>query len=295
MFHVGRVHRSASQPQEIAPGVYCLEVGTGITRSNVYFVRSGSSWALIDTALAKCDRVIQEAAESLFGANTPPAAILLTHDHPDHAGSTLPLARRWGCVAYVHPDELPLVTMDFSTYLSTVKEYANPLDTWVVLPLLRVLPKRARASMLSESSFKDVARAFDPGAGVPGLPDWECIPTPGHTPGHVSFFRPADRVLITGDAVLTVHLNSWWGFLLWGVGRNKQKLSGPPWYTTWSWRAARESVAMLARLEPRVLASGHGTPMTGSRTTQQLRAFAQALCGPPSGGVAKASEGRRGV
>jgi len=271
------VKPEASQPQEIASGVYYLEVGKGITRSNVYFVRSCSSWALIDTGSAKCDRVIQEAAESLFGANTPPAAILLTHDHPDHAGSTLPLARRWGCLAYVHPDELPLVTMDFSTYLSTVKQFANPLDTWVILPLLRLMPKRARASMFWASSFKEVARAFEPATSVPGLPDWECIPTPGHTPGHVSFFRPGDRVLITGDAVLTVHLNSLWGVLLWGTGRNKQRLSGPPWYTTWRWRAAKESVAPLARLEPRVLACGHGLPMSGAATARVLRAFADHL------------------
>jgi glyoxylase-like metal-dependent hydrolase (beta-lactamase superfamily II) len=267
-------HRRASQPQEIAPGVYCLEVGKGIMRSNVYFVRTGSSWVLIDTASAKCDLPIQEAAEALFGANSHPVAILLTHDHPDHAGSTLPLARRWGCLAYVHPDELELTTMDIATYLSTVKKYANPLDRWIILPLLHLMPERARASTLAESSFKDVARAFDPGSGVPDLPDWECIHTPGHAPGHVSFFRPADRVLIAGDAVLTVSLNSLWSFLLWGVGRSKQKLSGPPWYTTWSWPAAKESVARLAQLEPRVLACGHGLSMSGSGTASELRAFA---------------------
>ncbi len=268
---------TASQPQEIAPGVYCLEVGKGIMRSNVYFVRSGSSWVLIDTGSAKCDQEIQEAGESLFGANTPPAAILLTHNHPDHAGSTPELARRWGCLVYMHPEELPLVTMDSSTYLSTVKKYANPLDTWVMLPLLRVMPKSARESMLPEASFKEVVRTFDPDTGVPGLPGWECIHTPGHTPGHVSFFRPSDRFLITGDAVLTVHLNSLWSFLRWGFGRNKQRLAGPLWYTTWSWRAAKESVASLVRLEPRVLACGHGIPMSGSGTAQELRAFADHL------------------
>ena len=264
----------ASQPKQIASGVYCIEVGKGIMRSNVYFVRSGSSWVLIDTGSAKCDREIQKAAESLFGANTRPAAILLTHNHPDHAGSTPELARRWDCFVYMHPDELPLVTMDSSTYLSTVKKYANPLDTWVILPLLRVLPKRTRESMLPEPSFKEVVHAFDPGAGVPNLPDWEGIHTPGHTPGHVSFFRPSDRVLITGDAVLTVHLNSLWSFLMWGFGRNKQRLAGPPWFTTWSWRAAKESVASLARLEPCVLACGHGLLLSGSGTAPALRAFA---------------------
>src|SRR5512142_227280 len=92
VFHRGPPPRRAPQPKEIAAGVYCLEVGTGIVRSNVYFVRSGPSWVLIDTGSAKCEREILEAAESLFGANTRPAAIVLTHDHPDHAGSTPALA-----------------------------------------------------------------------------------------------------------------------------------------------------------------------------------------------------------
>lgn len=283
LFHAGRVRKRTARPEEIASDVYSMEVGAGIMRSNVYFVRSGSSWVLIDAASAKCDREIQEAAESLFGANTPPAAILLTHDHPDHAGSTPELARRWGCLVYTHPRELPLITMNASTYLSTVRKYANPLDTWVILPLLRLLSKRVRDSMLPESSFKGVVRTFEPGEGVPGLPDWECIPTPGHTPGHVSFFRPGDRVLIAGDAVLPVRLNSPWSFLLWRLGRNRQHLSGPPWYTTWRWQAAKESVATLARLEPRVLACGHGRPMSGPETACDLRAFARSFCGQVAG------------
>lgn len=123
--------------------------------------------------------------------------------------------------------------------------------------------------MSSKPGLEDVARAFDPEADLPGLPDWKCIPTPGHTPGHVSFFRESDRVLISGDAISTVNLNSLRDFVL-----QKQKLSGPPYVTTWNWRAAKDSVATLAKLEPRVVAGGHGVPMTSPETTGELRAFA---------------------
>ena len=263
--------------REVAPGVYCMEAGKGISRSNVYFVQSGSSWVLIDAALANCGRLIRKTAESLFGANTHPASILLTHDHPDHAGSAVELARMWDCPVYVHPDELPLVAIED---LSTIEKYANPLDRWIVLPLLRAMPRRRVEAMLSSASIKDVVRAFDPSAAVPSLPDWECIPTPGHTPGHVAFFRTSDRVLITGDAIVTVNLNSFWGFLLWSLRLNKQRVSGPPWYSTWNWRTAKVSVTAIAGLEPRVLASGHGVPMSGDEIARDLHTFADHFSEP---------------
>jgi glyoxylase-like metal-dependent hydrolase (beta-lactamase superfamily II) len=267
-------------PPEIAPGVHYREIGKGISRSNVYLVRSGSSWVLIDAASRNCAQLIRKNAESLFGANTRPSAILLTHDHPDHAGSALELARMWDCPVYLHRDELPLAVI---RDLSTVERYANPLDRWVILPLLRLVPRRKVESMLSRDSLKGVAQAFAPGSAIPGLPDWECIQTPGHTPGHIAIFRTTDRVLITGDAVVTADLNSLPGAVLWGLRVNKQKVSGPPWYSTWNRQAAKESVAVLAGLEPRVLASGHGVPMTGEEIARELRALADSFSPPAAG------------
>lgn len=275
----------ASRPQEIAPGVHWLGTGNGITEANVYFVRSGSSWVVIDTAWPNRARLIEETAASLFGANTRPAALLLTHIHPDHAGAARELARLWDVPVYVHSEELPMAAGDLSTF----EQYGGPLDLWVILPLLRAIPRRRRESMLAASSLKEVARAFDPRAGIPGLPDWECVHTPGHTPGHVSFFRTSDRVLITGDAVVHVQLNSIWGLLL-----GKQGLSLPPWYTTWNWQTSMESVAALAQLEPRVLACGHGSPLTGAGTARALRAFADHAAAPHLRGTRRSTHGSQG-
>ena len=216
--------------------------------SNVYFVRSGLSWVLIDTSWPNRGQLIKQTAERLFGAGTRPAAILLTHTHGDHAGSALELARSWDLPVYVHPGELPLAAGKY------LPEYGDPIGRWLIEPLMRLMPRRA-ARMAAKASITEAAQAFNPEAGVPGLPDWECIPTPGHNPGHVCFFRPSDRVLITGDAVLTLNFNSLWDLL-----RFKQRVSGPPWISTWNWPAAKQSVAALARLDPQVLAPATERP-----------------------------------
>ena len=259
-----------ARPEEIALGMYWLETGRGLTEANVYLVRSGPGWVLIDTAWPGRGRLIRAAAESLFGAGTRPEAILLTHIHPDHAGSARELARLWDLPVHVHPAELPLAS---GRYLP---QYGNPLDRWLIAPLLALAPRRAVAASVARSSLEGTAVPFDPAAGVPGLPDWQAVPTPGHTPGHVAFFRSKDRVLVTGDAVLTVNLNSLPGLLT-----GKHRVAGPPYISTWNWPAAKESVAALAELKPDVLACGHGRPMTGARAAAGLASFSARLSQQP--------------
>ena len=186
---------------------------------------------------------------------------------------------------YMHPGELPLAAGKY------LPEFGDPIGRWLIGPLMRLIPRRA-ARMAAKASITEAAQAFNPEAGVPGLPDWECIPTPGHTPGTCLFFRPGDRVLITGDAVLTLNFNSLWDLL-----RFKQRVSGPPWISTWNWPAAKQSVAALARLEPQVLTPGHGTPVANA-TAAKLRALAESLNARPGQrkqlpGIRARAEGRR--
>lgn len=258
------MYRSQTQAvREIAPDVFCPGPW-GRTQTNVYFVRSGAGWVLVDAGWPRDAARIRRAAESVFG-RAPAAAILLTHEHPDHDGAAGQLARTWGCPVYMHPAELPIARGDFAA----MTEYAMPLDRWVTLPLMRAMGRRRREQILARSDLTEVARPLQPGAEVPALPGWECVPTPGHTPGHVSLFRRADRVLIAGDALVTLRLNSVTGLVLQRPG-----LSGPPWYTTWNRAMSRDSVARVASLAPSVLAGGHGEPMAGPGTADAVRAFA---------------------
>jgi glyoxylase-like metal-dependent hydrolase (beta-lactamase superfamily II) len=254
---------------EIARGVHWLPV----RGANVYFVRSGESWVLIDAGYRSSARAIAEAAARLCGAAGRPELILLTHGHPDHAGAAVGLAAAWDLPIILAEDEMPFVN---GTAL-----YPEPLVHFMA----RVMPRRVMEALVRGSDLGAAIRSFDPQADVPDLPDWIAVPTPGHTPGHVAFFRRGDRTLLTGDAVLTLAWSSRLGGggagWLWDLARCRPRLSGPPTVVTCDWREAAASIVGLAELDPWVLATGHGIPLAGRQVAPALRAFAARVAASP--------------
>jgi glyoxylase-like metal-dependent hydrolase (beta-lactamase superfamily II) len=108
------------------------------------------------------------------------------------------------------------------------------------------------------------------GGVVPALSQWQWLLTCGHAPGHVSFFREADRTLIAGDAVVTTRQETAAGALL----QRPTLVWRPPAYFTPDWQGARRSAETLAALEPDALVTGHGRPMRGAEMRRQLRDLA---------------------
>lgn len=255
---------AATVPKEIVLDVYCLGPW-GRTQTNAYLVRAGSSWMLVDAGWEQDAERIRSAVHSVLGAQAVPSCILLTHVHPDHSGSARELAAAWGCPVLVHPAEIPIATGDFGAMV----RYAGPMDRWLILPLMQAIGRRRREAILEAGSLAGTVRPLEPDGSIPGLDGWQWMHTPGHTPGHVAYVRAHDRVVISGDALLTLRVNAATGLL-----RGSQGLSAPPWYTTCDRRAARASIQVIAGLEPSVLAGGHGRPLTGPGTAAAIREFA---------------------
>ena len=107
-------------------------------------------------------------------------------------------------------------------------------------------------------------------ADLPELPGWQIIHTPGHTPGHVSFFRASDRTLIVGDAFCSTEPESFFEAAL----VQQPELHGPPSYFTSDWNAAKHSVEQLATLEPITVALGHGKPLSSGNVAGELHRLA---------------------
>jgi glyoxylase-like metal-dependent hydrolase (beta-lactamase superfamily II) len=242
---------------EVAHDVECVR--TGIVNCFLYGEPGAGDreWVLIDAGMIGFGHTIVRHAAHRFGAESRPAAIVMTHGHFDHVGALRELAEAWNVPVYAHPLELP--------YLTGRSSYPPP-DPTVGGGFM------ALGSTLYPRGPIDLGERVQPlpeDGSVPGMPGWRWLWTPGHTPGHVSFFRDSDAVLIAGDAFVTTRQES-----LLAVLEQRPELHGPPSYFTQDWDAARGSVQRLAELMPEVVATGHGRPMHGRVMREALETLA---------------------
>lgn len=210
-------------------------------------------WVLIDTGMPNSSSVVLSVVKERFGENRKPSAILLTHGHFDHVGGVVDLIKEWNVPVYAHPLEFP--------YLTDEKSYPAP-DPTVEGGLLA---KISFIDPVAPINIKPVLRSLPEDHSVPGMSGWQWIHTPGHSPGHVSFFRQQDKTLIAGDAFVTVRQDSFYKVLL-----QKSEVNGPPRYLTTDWKAAWDSVKKLEALKPELVISGHGTAMEGKELSLGL-------------------------
>ncbi|WP_309119514.1 MBL fold metallo-hydrolase [Paenibacillus sp.] len=203
-------------------------------------------WALVDTGLPYSAEAIERDAKEWLGYEGAPSCIVLTHAHFDHVGAVRELAKKWDVPVYAHERELPHITGKAA--------YPRPDPTVGGGGM-------ARLSVMFPTKAIDLGERAKPlpaDGSVPGLPEWRWVATPGHSDGHISLFRDADRTLIAGDAFVTVAQES-----LGGVLMQRSAIHGPPAYLTTDWEAARRSVAELRELRPHVALTGHGVPVVG--------------------------------
>lgn len=253
---------------DVAPDVLGVKVGI----VNLYLVGHPRSadWVLVDAGVPGQADYIRELAAERFGRGNPPKAILLTHGHFDHVGSLEALLEHWPVPVYAHHTELPFLTGRASYPPPDPTVGGGAMSWFSFLYPTKPIDLGARVQALPESGE------------IPGLPDWRAIPTPGHSPGHVSYFREADRLLLAGDAFVTVRAE--------GLVANlalKPVVQRPPAYFTPDWPAVKISLQKLAELQPNVVATGHGYPLYGEKMRHALMRLAYEFERHPLGLPAK--------
>lgn len=239
----------------VAPGVWRIRD----IFVNVYLIHnpSDNKWVLVDAGLKTSAAKIKKVTEHLFWPEHSPSAIVLTHAHFDHTGSLKKLSEEWDVPIYAHALEKP--------YLTGASSYPPP-DPSVGGGLFTLLSFTYPKGPIDVSDRLIVLPAD---GTIPGMPEWKYYHTPGHAPGHISLFRQRDKLLIAGDAFVTTCQESAFSVLL-----QTQELNGPPKYFTYNWQSAERSVKLLADLQPEIVATGHGKPMSGASMRESLHELA---------------------
>ncbi len=222
---------------DVAPNVKRLAV-IGEDALNVYLLGE----LLVDAGgRAAAGRILGSLA---VPGVRPPLAHAVTHAHFDHQGSSHVLCERLGIPLWCGAAE------------------REALETG---DLARILPKPRSVSAWFEGLLAGpahpVARVLREGDEVAA--GFRVLETPGHTPGSISFWRAADRVLVLGDVAMNAH----------PLTRRKGLREPVPLGTVDAARN-REALRRLAALAPAVVCFGHGAPLLDAA---RFRSFVDGL------------------
>ena len=221
-------------------GDYLVQI-TRLTAFNCFLVREDDSFTLVDTGMKGSEQTILKVARE---HGVPIRRILLTHAHIDHVGSL-------DALNALLPDAEVMISARDARFLIgdrslDADEPQTPLRGGY--PICTTKPTR-------------LLKAGD------RIGSLEVIASPGHTPGHVSFFDHRDRTLIAGDAYSTKAGIS--------TGGTLRLLFPFPALATWNKPLTIHSAEVLRDLNPARLAVGHGNTLENPVAAME-RAIAEA-------------------
>ncbi|GAB4529223.1 MAG: MBL fold metallo-hydrolase [Anaerolineae bacterium] len=190
----------------------------GMTQANCYIVgcEKTKSGAVIDPG-DEGERIL----EAIEASGLEITQVLLTHAHFDHMGAAEEVVKVTGAPLALHPEDLPLLN-------------AAGGAMFFGLPSPPVPEVTMRLAADQEIKVGELTLRV--------------LHTPGHTPGHVTFYEPNERVIFDGDVLFSQ-----------GIGRSD--LPGGSHETLM--RSIREKLMSLP--DETLVYSGHGPATTIGR------------------------------
>ena len=172
-------------------------------------------------------------------AGHPVRAHAITHAHPDHVGGSRHVVDALGVPLWAPQGDADDV------------ESGRP----------RPVSGRVGALLGRFGRFPAVPVARRLRAGDELAAGFTVLDVPGHSPGHIAFWREADRVLVAGDVFFNLNLLTL-----------RPGLRPPAAALTFDVEQNRRSMRRLAELEPALALFGHGPPVRDAAA--KLRAVA---------------------
>ena len=206
------------------------QLADGVWHLNTFFFPNGVNAYLAEDVLldAGTRRSGKGILRDLEGHKV--AAHALTHAHPDHQGASHEVCTKLEIPYWVPEDD--------------VAAAEDPSLIGERQPDHFIAQFFAKAFVGPGHRVDRSLREADEVAG------FKVLDTPGHSAGHVSFWRESDGVLILGDVLTNMDV-------LTGI----PGLREPKTFLTPDPARNRESIRRLGQLEPQLVLFGHGAPL----------------------------------
>jgi glyoxylase-like metal-dependent hydrolase (beta-lactamase superfamily II) len=152
-----------------------VEQGEQSTTVHPAAVETGDGVLLVDTGFPGQSGQLESALADAGFDWEAVTGVILTHQDGDHAGSLATVVEKTDATVYAHERCVP--------YVDGRKEPIKSPDGE------RYPPAEVAVELVDGVTFRTVAGPM------------EVLFTPGHTPGHISLYFPAESFLLAGDAL----------------------------------------------------------------------------------------------
>lgn len=195
---------------------------------NLYLIVEEHQLSLVDAGTSAAPRQVERVLARRGRSMQDIKHILITHSDGDHIGGLAELRAATGAAVYAGAIEAEAIARGEASRSPAVPAIMQPLFQLVQ----RLMPVVA-----SEATV--IVHA---GETLPILGGLQVLATPGHTPGHISYYAPEHGVLFAGDSMMA-------------SAKGLAFRDGP---VTWNYALGRDSVRLQAALAPRMVCCGHG-------------------------------------
>lgn len=177
-----------------------------IDHINVWAIREGAGWALVDTgtrtapAMAAWERLLAGPLQGL-----PITRVIATHMHPDHVGLAGWLEQRFGAPLW-------MTELEYFTCRTLMSERGQALPAaerafvqaagWGAAAIEAHAQRHGRYGDYIGELPASFRRLFDGQKLRIGAHDWEVLIGHGHSPEHACLYNARERWFISGDQVL---------------------------------------------------------------------------------------------